>query len=90
MEKKRSNKVNVYVLIEINKLGHFTDTPEVYGSLKELVTANIEDKGEILNYQALRRRLSTDSLIHYWKNDRYIIKKCVVKRAPKKANKKSK
>ena len=76
-------KLFVYIVIDLQRLGKVADTPQAYGSLKELVTANIEDKGKVLNYMALWSRLSENSDIHYWKNERFIISKVEVKRSRK-------
>ena len=70
--------MKVYVVINLERLGKTTDTPTSYGSLKELVSANIEDRGEILTYSALWNRLSKNSEVHYWKNSRYVIKQTLV------------
>ena len=79
--------LNVFVVIDMQRLGKSPDTPTVYGSIKALVGANIEDKGEVLTYSALWNRLSRDSETHYWRNERYLIKKVEVKRHVNKKNK---
>lgn len=81
-------KSYVYVVVDLERLGKTSDTPKTYGSMKELVSADIQDKGATLTYAALVNRLSRDSEIHYWKSDRYVIKKCEVLRS-KQQNKKS-
>jgi hypothetical protein len=80
--------MNVYVVIDLERLGKVTDTPSTYGSLKELVSANIEDKGKILTYSGLWERLSKNSDVHYWRSERYIIKQCEVQRSKQKNPKK--
>lgn len=80
--------LTVYVLIDLEKLGKSSETPQTFGSLKELVSANIQDKGETLTYAGLWNRLSKNSEIHYWKNSRFLVKKCVVQRSKKSTVKK--
>lgn len=73
----------VYVVIDLRIWGDYSGTPQVYGSIKELVNAKIEDGGEMLTYDSLINRLSRNSDSHFWRNERYVIKKCQVKRSRK-------
>lgn len=81
-------KLFVFVVVDLERLGKASDTPSVYGSLKELVNAKIEDKGVVLTYDALANRLTRNSDIHYWKNNRYVICKREVQRSRKITDKK--
>lgn len=74
-----------WVLIDMEKLTKDTGTPEIFGSITEITRQNIKNNGKNLTYDQLRRRLlERKEGLRYWKNDRYVIKECIVNRSKEK------
>lgn len=95
MPKKRIDRH--WVLIDLEKLGKTTETPQIVGSISKLVKLRtikdtvdrkegdrIISEEKLLNYDQLRERLNKNETQRYWKNKRFIIKECIVERSERK------